>query len=80
MDTNTKDNIGNLENQNNDYSQQVDKITPHSPPDRRTSPLKQQPKISNSGQVGSSNAVSSRTVLQALGMKVYQNFLYRNVY
>ena len=36
----------------------------------RTSPLRQQPKISNTGQLGSGNVVSSRTVLQAMGMKV----------
>ena len=42
----------------------------YSPHMSRYSPSKQQPKISNGGYSNATSAVSSRTVLQALGMKV----------
>ena len=42
----------------------------YSPHMSRYSPSKQQPKISNGGYSNATSVVSSRTVLQALGMKV----------
>ena len=48
----------------------------YSPHMSRYSPSKQQPKISNGGYSNASSVVSSRTVLQALGMKVNDNHHY----
>ena len=45
----------------------------HSPHMSRYSPFKQHPKISNGGYSNATSIVSSRTVLQALGMKVNDN-------
>ena len=77
-DANTKGNNQNLENQTASMSASVSSITetpkmrPSSPKISRSSSHKHLIKMPQGGQLSSNMAVSSKTVLQALGMKVTQ--------
>ena len=84
-DTNIKGNDQNIESQTGSLSASVSSIadcpknTSSSPKHLRSSPHKQISRSSQNGQISSGNAVSSKTVLQALGLKVKDKAVVINV-
>ena len=75
-DNNNRGNERNIASQTGSLSATVSSITdnpkikPSSPKHLRSSPHKQISRSSQNGPISSGNAVSSKTVLQALGLKV----------
>ena len=84
-DTNIKVNDQNIESQTGSLSASASSIadnpknTSSSPKHLRSSPHKHISRSSQNGQISSGNAVSSKTVLQALGLKVIGKTIAFNV-
>ena len=85
-DTSIKVNDQNIESQTGSLSASVSssiadnpKNTSSSPKHLRSSPHKHISRSSQNGQISSGNAVSSKTVLQALGLKVIGKTIAFNV-